>query len=119
MRLGSVAALTAGATLAIGMTALPAAARPAAPAHRAHVAAHVSPGGISGQLTGPGGSYSITGLAPGSYTVQFSSGCGTTGLATQWWNGATSATGATPVAVKAGAIATGIDAAMTSLRRQR
>jgi hypothetical protein len=61
-----------------------------------------------------GGSYSITGLAPGSYTVEFSSGCGATGLATQWWNGKATAADATPVTVQAGAVATGIDAAMTS-----
>lgn len=64
--------------------------------------------------TTAGGSYSLTGLIPGTYTVQFSSGCGATGLATQWWDDKSSAGSATVITVKSGAVTTGIDAAMTS-----
>lgn len=58
------------------------------------------------------GSYSLTGLTPGTYTVEFSSGCGATGYATQWWNDKSSAGSATVITVKAGSVTTGIDAAL-------
>jgi hypothetical protein len=56
------------------------------------------------------GSYSFAGLIPGTYTVQFSSGCGASGYARQWWDGAASAATATIIDVKASAITTGINA---------
>ncbi len=62
--------------------------------------------------TTAGGSYTLTGLTPGTYTVEFSSGCGATGYATQWWNDKPSAGSATVIIVKAGAVTTGIDAAL-------
>jgi hypothetical protein len=58
------------------------------------------------------GRYSLTGLLPGKYTVEFRSGCGATGYAAQWWHGAASAATATVITVKAGAVTTGISAAL-------
>ncbi len=37
-------------------------------------------------VTATDGSYSIIGLAPASYRVEFSSGCGASGYQTQWWH---------------------------------
>jgi protocatechuate 3,4-dioxygenase beta subunit len=59
------------------------------------------------------GAYQLTGLAPGQYTVRFSSGCGAAGYVTQWWTHASSAAKATVITIGAGEAATGIDAAMT------
>jgi hypothetical protein len=63
--------------------------------------------------TGASGGYAL-GYLPsgGSYVVRFSSGCGASGYATQWWRDAGSAASATPVRVSAGAASPGIDAAM-------
>jgi hypothetical protein len=52
-------------------------------------------------ITGADGSYTIPEAVPGSYKVEFSSGCGTTGYATAWY--------ASPVIVKTGIATTGID----------
>jgi hypothetical protein len=60
-----------------------------------------------------GGRYSLAGLIPGAYTVRFSSGCGAAGYATQWWDRKGSAATATVINVTAGAVRTGIDAALT------
>lgn len=38
-------------------------------------------------ITSPTGSYVLLGLAPGRYKIEFSSGCGRTRFATQWWPG--------------------------------
>jgi protocatechuate 3,4-dioxygenase beta subunit len=62
-------------------------------------------------ITGTG-DYQLTGLAPGQYTVRFSSGCGATGYVTQWWMHASSAAKATAITVHAGEVATGIDGAL-------
>jgi len=59
------------------------------------------------------GTYSVSGLTPGSYTVKFAAGCGATGVATQWWQDASSQGAATPVTVAAETTTTGINAAMT------
>jgi hypothetical protein len=68
-------------------------------------AAATAPAAVA--ITGAGGSYQLGFLAPGSYIVKFSTGCGDAGYATQWWNGtATGATGAAsaaPVTVAAAA----------------
>ncbi|HXB48931.1 MAG TPA: carboxypeptidase-like regulatory domain-containing protein [Streptosporangiaceae bacterium] len=59
------------------------------------------------------GSYAIDSLLPGSYRVTFSAACGITGYATQWYDDAPSAAGATPVPVSAGKATVSIDAVMT------
>lgn len=96
-------------------------------------------GGISGSVTGPGaaavagicvtatsglspvpvvavtgatGTYSLIGLAPATYRVEFSSGCGASGYKTQWWDAKNSAGKATPVAVTAATTKTDINAAL-------
>ncbi|MGH3399829.1 MAG: carboxypeptidase-like regulatory domain-containing protein, partial [Streptosporangiaceae bacterium] len=58
------------------------------------------------------GRYSLIGLAPGRYRVRFSSGCGASGYATQWWKDAGSAARATIVTVRASGISSGINAAL-------
>lgn len=59
-----------------------------------------------------GGRYSLVGLAPGQYRVRFSSGCGASGYATQWWKDAGSAARATVVTIRADTVSAGIDAAL-------
>jgi hypothetical protein len=41
-------------------------------------------------ITTPSGHFALTGLFPGQYKVKFSSGCGRTGYADQWWDSAAS-----------------------------
>ena len=41
-------------------------------------------------VSNPSGRFALTGLLPGQYKVKFSSGCGRTGYADQWWDDATS-----------------------------
>ena len=60
--------------------------------------------------TGPDGSYEMDGLAPGSYSVEFTAGCGASSYATQWYSGAASKSAATPVTVTAGSVTQAIDA---------
>jgi hypothetical protein len=59
-----------------------------------------------------GGGYQTGALPPGRYRVEFSSGCGATGYATQWWRGAGSTRTATLVTVRAGQEHSGISATM-------
>jgi hypothetical protein len=56
------------------------------------------------------GSYLIGGLEPGRYVVEFTGGCGVASYHTQWFNGASSRSRATPVAVKVGRTTTDISA---------
>ncbi len=63
--------------------------------------------------TGPSGSYGLGPLNPGRYLVEFFSGCGAAGYATQWWKDANSARTATVITVSSSATRKGIDAAMT------
>jgi hypothetical protein len=65
-------------------------------------------------LTGAGGKFEIGFLVPGSYIVKFSSGCGASGYATQWYAGAGAAAAATPVGVSAGAETGSINAVLSS-----
>jgi Carboxypeptidase regulatory-like domain len=78
-------------------------------------------GGFSGHCaqTSSTGEYTIAGLATGSYKVEFRAGetCGPSGCTqqnylTQFYNGKSSFSEADPVAVTAGGVKTGIDAAM-------
>ncbi len=56
------------------------------------------------------GRYSISGLAAGTYDVEFTNGCGNpTIFETLWWRSSTTQAGATPVHVPSGGTATGID----------
>ena len=59
-------------------------------------------------VTAPTGSYSIIDLQPGSYRVQFSSGCGARDYRSQWWDNESSVITATPVVVTSGTTTTGI-----------
>jgi hypothetical protein len=56
------------------------------------------------------GGYALTGIVPGRYRVEFSSGCGATGYATQWWRDAASAGAATEITVVPAAVTSGISA---------
>ena len=64
--------------------------------------------------TAANGTYTITDLAGGSYSVEFSTGCGSTeGYAAQYYNGIATSSSATAVEVAAGVTTTGIDAELT------
>jgi hypothetical protein len=58
------------------------------------------------------GRYSIIDLTPGRYRVRFSSGCGASGYATQWWKKASSKGKATIITVPANTVQRGIDAVL-------
>jgi hypothetical protein len=58
-----------------------------------------------------GGGYSVIDVSPGRYRVEFESGCGATGYATQWWKGVSVEKKATIIKVSASTV-TGIDAAL-------
>ena len=76
------------------------------------VTAYDSHGAADGfTTTNSNGAYQISGLAPGSYTVGFSTGGGQNYLP-QYYNGASSFAAADPVTVTAGQTTTGIDAAL-------
>ena len=73
----------------------------------------VVPIGEFGIQSGPQGGYTITGLTPGEYTVNFSGGCGSTGsYAPQDYNNKAVPAAADTVTLAAGQHATGINAAM-------
>lgn len=50
-------------------------------------------------VSGGAGRYSLIGVPPGKYKVEFTTGCGDAGYATQWWSGASSAADATVISV--------------------
>ncbi len=58
------------------------------------------------------GAYTLLGLPPGNYRIEFSSGCGASGYRTQWWDAKKSAATATVVKVTAATTTTGINATM-------
>ncbi len=58
------------------------------------------------------GKYTLPELAPGRYRIEFQSGCGLTGLATQWWQRAASRAAATVILVRPGDVVTDINATM-------
>jgi protocatechuate 3,4-dioxygenase beta subunit len=57
------------------------------------------------------GGYTLTTLMPGRYKIEFSTGCGNRGFATQWWDNARSARSAKVITVKFATI-TGINATL-------
>jgi Carboxypeptidase regulatory-like domain len=59
-----------------------------------------------------GGSYTLPYVTPGRYRVEFQSGCGLTGWATQWWDGAGSRSAARVFTVGPDATISGIGAVM-------
>jgi len=59
-------------------------------------------------ITRAGGRYELDGLAPGSYQVEFTAGCGDSGYPAQWYQGAKTRGGAKAVSVTAGSVTTGI-----------
>jgi hypothetical protein len=86
-----------------------------------HICVAVTGDGTSAteaSLTSSSGAYSLGGLTPGYYTVQFDvpSACGpstpTTRYVTQWWQDATSGSAATPILVNEGTATKSIDAAL-------
>src|SRR5450631_3805837 len=63
--------------------------------------------------TASDGSYALTNLAPGSYQVEFTSGCGASvGYATQWYSASPTAASAVPVVVTALTTTPSINAVM-------
>jgi hypothetical protein len=60
------------------------------------------------------GSYAVAGLPAGRYLVSFSSGCGASGYAAQWWKNASSQATATPVTVAPELVTSAIDVIMHS-----
>jgi hypothetical protein len=66
---------------------------------------------IYGVTRGSGG-YSILGLQPGTYQVEFSSGCGISGYLPQWWHNKNSAGQVNLVTVKSGSTTKGISATL-------
>jgi len=67
--------------------------------------------------TAANGTYTISGLAPGSYGVFFAPGCGGGDFATQWYNGTASGTQSAPgtvVVVTVASPATSINASMSA-----
>ncbi len=83
--------------------------QPFSTSNRAQAAAGAT-GTMNAPMTNSGGSYRITGLAAGSYDVEFYP-CGSDArYAAQWYRGRAAQASATPVLVRAGAATTGVDA---------
>ena len=68
-------------------------------------------GAVGYATTNADGTYTLPGLAPGSYTVNFLAQYPETN-ATQWWQGGATQSTATPVTVASGATTTGISAVL-------
>ena len=64
-------------------------------------------------VSGKSGGFTLTGMLPARYKVEFSSGCGATGYRTQWWQNTGSRQHARPINVAAAQVVTGIDATLT------
>lgn len=70
-------------------------------------------GQFGGTESGKDGSYSIAALRSGSYTVEFSGGCGNKGsVAPQYYDGQANSASASPVTLTAGRVTAGINATM-------
>jgi hypothetical protein len=64
--------------------------------------------------TDSSGAYTLSGLSPGSFDIEFSSGCGASGYVAQYYNAEPSLASANPVTVTSGATTSGINAAMVN-----
>ncbi len=64
--------------------------------------------------TSRAGTYTLSGLPPGRYRVEFQSGCGAKGWTAQWWKQASSSKTATVLSVLPGSVINGINATMTA-----
>jgi len=60
------------------------------------------------------GSYELPDLPLGRYRVEFQSGCGATGWATQWWDGARSSATAKAIKVRSDTVINGVNAVMAA-----
>ncbi|MDA8279767.1 MAG: carboxypeptidase regulatory-like domain-containing protein, partial [Actinomycetota bacterium] len=77
------------------------------------VYASTSSGELGFAISGSDGSYTVAGLTGGSYTVEFSNGCGnSTNYVTQWYTGAVAQSAAAVVKVVALSTTKNIDATM-------
>ena len=65
--------------------------------------------------TGADGTYTFSGITPGTYTVEFAGTYEGSAYGDQWWNGATSQATATPITVTTGQQVTGIDGSLQKL----
>ncbi len=69
-------------------------------------------------VTATNGTYTVTGLVPGNYTVEFMSGCGSGSYLDQWYDGtaagAPSSSGAVAIATTVASPASGINAALVA-----
>lgn len=64
-------------------------------------------------VSGKTGEFTLTGMLPGRYKVEFSSGCGASGYRTQWWDNAASRQQATVITVNAAQTVPGIHATLS------
>jgi hypothetical protein len=70
---------------------------------------------ITSTITAADGTYTAGDLPKGSYTVEFTADCGTSGnFAPQWYKAAATASTSTPVAVSVGSTQTGINAVLAA-----
>jgi phage gp45-like len=63
-------------------------------------------------VTSADGRYTLSDVLPGRYQIQFASGCGASGYASQWWKDARTKAAATAITVAAGAVISGISATL-------
>ena len=83
-------------------------------AYAATTTAGISGGSVASAQADANGNYALTGLAAGSYTLQFSGGSayGSDGYLREWWGNKSSRHGAVVFAVQAGKTSTAVDAAL-------
>ncbi len=69
---------------------------------------------VGSATTGPDGTYTVTGLAAGTYTVEFA-GYSSSGYAAQWWNDVASQAAATPITLALGQTVAAVNASLQAL----
>lgn len=110
LSLTGVASIASAADTASISGVLTSAGVPAQPVGSGSVLVFRADGSFAGTaLTTVSGSYSVTGLAVGSYTLQFNGGVNS-GLVEQWWNQKATQSSAVYFALGAGEAASGFDA---------